>query len=352
MKGLVARQQDTALMEGEQIGLASGAAGIQDRGNLPAALRRRGDEEAVHGPVMVFAQGDAIGGVVIAAVEGIAEGDEVRGIHKGEVVPLGQADAQAAGGALEVVGLQHDPAEARGASGALVVLPRAIGGLEVVFIPVVLRLDQAFRDLVLDEEQAESRTSLREVAGDEGLPQSQPVVRREEPHGGSTGDGGPDAFPGHVTHQRCAFQGDDACRGAPHRVPPAFLPEVEEGILRGVLIIAATHDFKVSGETLPQAAAPEDAVRRGLAHGDEIEHGEEQERLVRTLMALRPFPDDADMQRIQHLDGVVEGAGAVGRHARRMSRATSEASRRECNRALRGMSRLKAGGEEEETGGL
>lgn len=330
-------------MEGEQIGLASGAAGIQDGGNLPAALRGGSDEEAVHGPVMVLAQGDAIGGVVIAAVEGIAEGDEVRGIDEGEVVPLGQADAQAAGGALEVVGLQHDPAEAGGAPRALVVLPRAIGGLEEVFIPVVLRLDQAFRDLVLDEEQAEGRTCLREVAGDEGLPQSQPVVGREKPHGRSTGDGGPDVFPGHVTHEGCALQGDDARRGAPHRMPPAFLPEVEEGILRGVLIIAATHDLEVSCETLPQAAAPEDAVRRRLAHGNEIEHGEEQEGLVRALMALRPFPDDTDMQRIQHLDGVVEGAGAVGRHGRRMSRAVSEASRRECHRALRGMSRLKAG---------
>ncbi len=39
-------------MEGEQIGLAGGAAGIQDIGNLPAALRGGSDEEAVHGPVM------------------------------------------------------------------------------------------------------------------------------------------------------------------------------------------------------------------------------------------------------------------------------------------------------------
>ena len=63
---------------------------------MPVVVGGRGDEIAIHGPVVVFAEGEAVGGVIVA---GVGEGDEVGGGDERDVVAGGQADAQAACGA-------------------------------------------------------------------------------------------------------------------------------------------------------------------------------------------------------------------------------------------------------------
>ena len=67
-----------------------------------------GDDVAIHGPMVVFAEGEAVGGVVVA---GCGEGNEVGGVDEGDVVAGGEADAQAAGGTLVVVDVEDKAAE-------------------------------------------------------------------------------------------------------------------------------------------------------------------------------------------------------------------------------------------------
>jgi hypothetical protein len=92
-----------------------GASGIEDGGDFPAwsgvasgyagtSSGARGDEISIHGPVGVLAEGEAFGGVVVG---GLRKRDEVRGIVEGDIVAGGEADAEAASGALVIVDF-HD----------------------------------------------------------------------------------------------------------------------------------------------------------------------------------------------------------------------------------------------------
>ena len=75
---------------------------------MPVVVRGRGDEIAVHRPVVVFAEGEAVGRVVVG---GDAEGNEVGGVDETDVVGGGELDAEAAGGALVVVDFEDLAAE-------------------------------------------------------------------------------------------------------------------------------------------------------------------------------------------------------------------------------------------------
>lgn len=63
--------------------------------------------------MVVLAKGEAVGWVVVA---GFREGDEVGGIDEGDIVPGGEPDAEAAGGALVIVEIQYEAAEGGGAA--------------------------------------------------------------------------------------------------------------------------------------------------------------------------------------------------------------------------------------------
>ena len=71
-------------------------------------IRARGDEIPIHGPVVILAEGKTIGGVI---VEAIREGHEVRGVDERDVIAGGEADAEAAGGALVIVDFEDLAAE-------------------------------------------------------------------------------------------------------------------------------------------------------------------------------------------------------------------------------------------------
>jgi len=102
---------------------AVGAAGIDAAGDVPVEVGAGGDEVAVHGPVVVFAEGEAVAGVVVV---GLGEWNQVGGVDEGDVVSGGQADAQAAGGALVIVDFEDLAAE----GGAAAVFEGFVGDLE------------------------------------------------------------------------------------------------------------------------------------------------------------------------------------------------------------------------------
>lgn len=80
---------------------------------MPMEVGPGGDDVAVHGPMVVLAEGKAVGGVVVA---GLKKRNEVRGIDEGHIIAGGKADAQAACGTLVVVDVEDEPAEGRTAA--------------------------------------------------------------------------------------------------------------------------------------------------------------------------------------------------------------------------------------------
>ena len=88
-------------------------------------IRAGGDDVAIHGPVVIFAECETVGGVIIA---GLGEWNEVGGVDEGDVVSGRETDAQATGGALVVVDLEDEAAE----GGRAAVFERLFGdGLEL-----------------------------------------------------------------------------------------------------------------------------------------------------------------------------------------------------------------------------
>ena len=80
-----------------QISFAVRASGVEHVRNSPMMIGAWGYQAAVHGPMVVFAKGEAIGWVVVG---GDVEGDEVCGVDEADVVCSGEFDAEPASGAL------------------------------------------------------------------------------------------------------------------------------------------------------------------------------------------------------------------------------------------------------------
>ena len=76
-------------------------------------VRGRSDEITIHGPMVVFAKREAVGGVVVLA---LGKRDEMGGVDEADVVTGGELDAEAAGGALVVVDGEDLAAEGGGAA--------------------------------------------------------------------------------------------------------------------------------------------------------------------------------------------------------------------------------------------
>ena len=80
---------------------------------MPVVIRARGDDVAVHSPVVVLAEGEAVSGMVVSARR---EGNEMGRVDEGDVVAGVESDTQAAGGALMVVDVEDETAECGGAA--------------------------------------------------------------------------------------------------------------------------------------------------------------------------------------------------------------------------------------------
>jgi hypothetical protein len=79
MESLILGEKKGFSGEGEQFRFTIRAAGIENLGNMPMVVWCGSDEVAVHCPMVVFAEGQAVGGVVVVA---ISEWDEVGGIDE------------------------------------------------------------------------------------------------------------------------------------------------------------------------------------------------------------------------------------------------------------------------------
>jgi hypothetical protein len=114
MESLILRQEQRFPGQLDEFLFAVGAAGIEDLGDAPVMVGARGDEVPIHRPVVILAEGEAIGGVVVV---GFGEGDEMGGVDEGDVVAGGELDAEAAGGALVIVDGEDLAAEGGRAAG-------------------------------------------------------------------------------------------------------------------------------------------------------------------------------------------------------------------------------------------
>ena len=91
---------------------------------MPVVIGSWGDEVAIHRPVVVFAEGEAVAGVVVLA---LGKRDEVGGVDEGDVIASRELDAEAAGGTLVIVDGEDLAAE----SGRAAVFERLVGDLEI-----------------------------------------------------------------------------------------------------------------------------------------------------------------------------------------------------------------------------
>ncbi len=64
---MIFRGQQKFSSEFDEFPFAGGASGVKDFGDVPVVTRCGGDEVSVHGPVVVLAEGEAVGGVVVVA---------------------------------------------------------------------------------------------------------------------------------------------------------------------------------------------------------------------------------------------------------------------------------------------
>lgn len=129
VESLILRQEQGFPGQLDEFLFAVGAAGIEDFGNAPVMVGARGDEVPVHGPVVVLAEGEAVGGMIVA---GFGEGDEMGGVDEGDVVAGGELDAEAAGGALVIVDREDLAAEGGAAAVFEFIFRNAGDGLMIV----------------------------------------------------------------------------------------------------------------------------------------------------------------------------------------------------------------------------
>ena len=79
MERRVFREEDGFSGEFVEFLFAVGSAGVDEAGDVPVEIRAGGDDVAIHGPVVVFAKGEAVGGVVVLALR---KRDEVGGVDE------------------------------------------------------------------------------------------------------------------------------------------------------------------------------------------------------------------------------------------------------------------------------
>lgn len=227
-----------------------------------------GEDVAVHGPVVVFAEGEAVGGVVVPRG---SEGNEVGGINEGNVVAGRQADAQSTSGALVVVDVEDQAAEGRTAA----IFQRVIGDAEVGLLNV------DFGGLMLDLGE------IREVAGEKCFAEALAG-------GGKRGEvlepiGEPGEDLADLVDERRGPERQASGFLLDPGVPKTLGLQVEEGIFRRVLVVVFADEQEAGGKAVAEFAGPRNALGSRKAFVDQIQRGQQQQRLVRPLMRRTPI---------------------------------------------------------------
>lgn len=249
-------------------------------------IRTRGDDLAVHRPVVVLAEGQAVGGMVVA---GLSEGDEVGGVDEGDVAGGRKLDPQAAGGALVVVDFEDLAAER---------------GRAAVFEFVICDFGRWEWRHRTGSRPKQERGMVGEVAGDEGFAHFPAILGDGDEEFETVGE--PGEYLADVADERLGLQGFDSGGSMPGRLPEAILAKVEKRIFRAVLIIMFPDDFEPCRESVPQLPAPWDAVGGGYSLVNHVQNRQKQERFVRPLMAFASDADHSDVEVVKSFDGGIE----------------------------------------------
>lgn len=292
MESRILRQEDGFPGEFHEFFFPGRASGVDELGYVPVEVWAGGEDVAVHGPVVVLAEGEAVGGVIVAAYR---EGNEVGGIDEGDVTGRGKFDPQAAGSALMIVDLKDLATE----SGAAAVFGFVLGHcsswwLEDVGGSIGRRRTKKLRGV------------LGEVAGDKGLAHLTSVFGQGDEELEAIGEAGVDQT--QIGDPDFPTDGGDAI--GLDRQPEAIPGEVAEREVGIALVVVFPHDIEARPEAIPQLLAPGDAVGRGEAGIDQIEDREQEQGFVGSLMR-RTLSDRrrADVQIVESFDGVIEGHG-------------------------------------------
>lgn len=242
-------------------------------------IRARGDEVPVHRPVVVFAEGQAVCRVVVAA---FGKRDEVGGVDEGDVVTGGELDAEAAGGALVIVDGEDLAAE---------------GGAAAVFLHIVC--DECG---LRAESWGMREGKMREVAGDEGLAHELAVGGDGGEVLEAIGETGEDLAD--LIDERRGLERDAVAFILDPCLPEAFGSKIVEWVFRRVLVVVFFDQLKAIGEAVAQFLAPGNQLGRGLAFVEEIKNGEQEQRLMGPLMRTPLLHRrGADVEVVEAFDG-------------------------------------------------
>ena len=146
--------------------------------------------------------------------------------------------------------------------------------------------------------------NVREVAGDEGLAHALAVRGDGDEELKAIGKAGED--PAHVLDQRGGVEFEPNGSVENPSLPESVGLEVVEGVFRGVFVVVPADEEEACGEAVAECLAPWDAVGCGLAFVQQIEHREQEQRLVRPFVAIPADTDDAGVEVVEAGDGGVE----------------------------------------------
>ena len=146
---------------------------------------------------------------------------------------------------------------------------------------------------------------MREVAGDEGL-------AHELAGGGDGGkmleaisEAGEDLA--EIVDERRGAEGQAGVSVLDPCLPEAVGLEVVERVLRGVLVVVFADEQETSGEAVAELLAPWYVLGSGEAFVDEVEGGEQEQRLVRALVRCAFIErGDADIEVVETFDGGIQ----------------------------------------------
>lgn len=173
-----------------------------------------------------------------------------------------------------------------------------------VFEFVVGDLQGWCRLLGLRWEAKKRRGMLGKVAADDCLTHPPAIFRNgnEDVEAvGEPGEGAAELSDKWLSAERSRGAGTDI-RG----FPEAFASEVEKRVFWRILVVVGFDDFKARREAVAKLGAPWNSIGRGKALVDKVEHSEKEQRLVRPFMPVVSSPDDAYVETVEALDGLIE----------------------------------------------
>ena len=123
---------------------------------------------------------------------------------------------------------------------------------------------------------------MRKIAGDEGLAYELAIGGIGEEELEASGEAGEDFAD--LVNERRGLERDAVASILDPCMPEALGLEIVKWVFRCVLVVVFADEQEAGGESVAQFLAPGNPLGRGLAFVEEIENGEQQQRLMGPLM--------------------------------------------------------------------